>query len=69
MRGDPMITGDNHVSDLFEKNPDQMKVFVQFGLHCPSCRGIEQDTIARVAVNNGLNLDEFLAALNKNADS
>ena len=62
-----MITGDLHVSDLFEQNPDLMKVFEKYGLHCPSCRGIEQDTLSRVAVNNGLNLDEFLVTLNKNA--
>jgi hypothetical protein len=60
-----MITGDIHVSDLFSNDPGLMKVFVQYGLQCPSCKGIEQDTIARVAVNNGLNLDEFLLALNK----
>jgi len=60
-----MITGDIRVSDLFSNNPGLMKVFEQYGLKCPACKGVEQDTLARVAVNNGIDLDEFLQALNK----
>ncbi|MGL4368798.1 MAG: hypothetical protein ACRCUT_03890 [Spirochaetota bacterium] len=59
-----MIREDTRLSELFKNNKDAVKVFQKFALSCPRCKGQAQDTIAKVAVNNGLDLKAFLSALN-----
>ncbi len=57
------ITGDTIVKDIIGGNKEIAKVFKKYNLECLSCRGIEHDTVRIVAVNNGLDPDEFLKEL------
>ena len=61
------ITGDTIVKDVITGNTEITKVFKKHNLDCLSCRGIEQDTLRIVAVNNGLDLEEFLKELKEAA--
>ena len=60
-----VITEKTTVVEAMHKSKSVQKVFKKYKLDCASCRGASQDTIAQVAVNNGLDLKEFLDELNK----
>ncbi|HNR87429.1 MAG TPA: disulfide oxidoreductase [Spirochaetota bacterium] len=52
------------VEEAIKKGPRVVEVFQQYRLDCPSCRGLKEDTIRIVAVNNGLDLKKLLDDLN-----
>ena len=41
-----------------------IKVFEGYGLYCPACKGAGEETIEKVAVNNGLDVKKLLQDLN-----
>ena len=45
-----------------------VKVFEDYRLYCPSCKGVIEETIEKIAVTNGLNIKEFLKELNAALD-
>jgi hybrid cluster-associated redox disulfide protein len=59
-----MIDKNTRLTELFKNNAHAVEVFKRFGLACPSCKGQAQDTIDKVAVNNGLDPQALLDALN-----
>ncbi|HEY1406415.1 MAG TPA: hypothetical protein VF857_07395 [Spirochaetota bacterium] len=59
------IDKNTRLAGLFEGNKKMTGIFSELGLHCPDCKGKAQDTIEKVAVNNGLNLQTFLDRLNQ----
>lgn len=59
-----MIDKNTRLTELFKNDKHALEVFKRFGLACPSCKGQAQDTIAKVAVNNGLDPQALLDALN-----
>ncbi len=52
------------VEDAMKKSREVAKVLKRYNLDCAGCRGAKEDTIEKVAVNNGLDLREFLRELN-----
>lgn len=52
------------VEEAMKKSPEAARVFRKYKLDCPDCRGAGQDTIAMVALNNGLDLKVLLQDLN-----
>ncbi len=50
--------------DAIKMSRKIMTVFKDYGLYCPSCKGIGEETIAKIAATNGLDLKEFLKKLN-----
>ncbi len=52
------------VEDAIKKSREVVKVFERHHLDCPGCRGYREDTIEKVALNNGLDLRSFLKELN-----
>jgi hypothetical protein len=62
--GGIMVTEHTKISELFKNNKDAVRVFERFNLSCPQCKGQAQDTISKVAVNNGLDVHALLDALN-----
>jgi hypothetical protein len=60
-----MVTLDSKLTGLFASNSSMRDMFHQKGLRCPECHGSEQDTIRKVACNNGLDPEAFLAEINK----
>ena len=43
-------------------------VFKKYGLYCLSCKGMVQDRVRNVIMNNGLNAPSFIADLNNPAE-
>jgi hybrid cluster-associated redox disulfide protein len=58
------IKNSTTVFEALKKSKEVVKVFRKFNLDCPGCRGAGEDTIEKVATNNGLDLKAFLIELN-----
>lgn len=52
------------VEEALKKDHKLLGVFKKYKLECPRCRGFKEDTIKKVAINNGLKLEAFLKELN-----
>jgi hybrid cluster-associated redox disulfide protein len=61
---DSMIEKTTKLTELFKKNKKAAEIFRELGLSCVSCKGISEDTVEKVAVNNGLEINELLSRLN-----
>ena len=59
------IAGNTNVIEAFKMSKEINKVFNRYNLDCPGCKGAGEDTIEKVAINNGLDLQIFLDDLNK----
>jgi hybrid cluster-associated redox disulfide protein len=53
------------VEEAMKKSPAVAAVFKKYRLDCPSCRGAKEDTIEKVALNNGLDLKALLKEFNR----
>ena len=58
------FTKNSKVNDVLKGSPAAKKVFDKYNLDCPQCKGSIEDSIYKVAENNGLDLDSFLKELN-----
>ncbi len=52
------------VADTIKKSRETVKVFMRYGLDCPGCKGSKEDTIEKVAFNNGIDLKILIKELN-----
>ncbi len=59
------IKADTLVSDAIKMSKEVAKVLNKYKLDCAGCRGAVEDTIDKVAVNNGLDVKQFLDDLNE----
>ncbi len=59
------ITENMSILEAIRISKYAVKVLEKYGLDCAGCRGAGEDTVARVAENNGLDVREFVAELNK----
>ena len=59
-----MVDKNTKLSELFKTDKNAINIFKKFDLSCPGCKGQAQDTIAKVAVNNGLDPQKLIDALN-----
>jgi len=62
------IAQNTRALDAIKMSHKIITVFKEYGLYCPSCKGIEEETIGKIAVTNGLDLKEFLKKLNAALD-
>lgn len=58
------IIASTKVSDALKMSKRIADIFRQYNLSCMGCRGVVEETIDKVAFNNGLKLDDFLKDLN-----
>ncbi len=58
------ITKETKVLDAVKNLKSSVKVFNKYNLDCPGCKGAVEDTIEKVAINNGLDLEKFINELN-----
>ncbi len=63
------ITAHMSVQEALKISKHTIKVFNKYNLDCPSCKGGEVDTIEKVALNNGLDVNQFLQEINGAPDS
>lgn len=58
------ITAKTRVNEAMALSKNIADVFRRYKLECAGCKGGENDTIEKVAVNNGLDLNAFIDDLN-----
>ncbi len=58
------ISAKSQLTDVLKMSKNVQGVFKKYNLVCPGCKGASEETIEKVAINNGLNLKELLADLN-----
>ena len=61
------ITEDMKVCDVLNLNDDMELIFEEHGLLCTGCPGAVQETLREAAEGHGLDMEELLRALNKEA--
>lgn len=61
------ITEDMKVCDVLNLNDDMELIFKEYGLLCTGCPGAVQETLREAAEGHGLDVEELLRALNKEA--
>jgi hybrid cluster-associated redox disulfide protein len=54
------------IGEVVRSYPDKIEVLMDFGLGCVGCPSAQAETLEEAAMVHGLNVDEFLTALNKN---
>jgi hypothetical protein len=58
------ITAETNASDALKASKKMADIFNKYKLPCTGCKGIKEETIGRIAFNNGLDQVEFIADLN-----
>lgn len=59
------ITADTNASEALKMSRAVADIFYKYNLDCPGCRGLKEETIGKIAFNNGLRLEVFLNELNE----
>lgn len=59
------IMASTKVSEALKMSIKVADIFREYKLNCLGCKGVAEETIGKVAFNNGLKLDDFLKDLNK----
>ncbi|MFW5770745.1 MAG: DUF1858 domain-containing protein [Spirochaetota bacterium] len=63
------IDENTKIKEIISGNSTVAAVFKKHNLDCLACRGLEQDTVKQVAINNGLDVNDFLKELNEASKS
>ncbi|MGQ9842785.1 MAG: DUF1858 domain-containing protein [Spirochaetota bacterium] len=58
------ITEDMKLKDVIAHHVQVAKVFKKYNLDCIGCKGADEDTVRIVAMNNGLDVHQFIKELN-----
>ncbi len=58
------ITKNTKAPDAIKLSGNIIKVFKKYDLYCPRCKGIGEDTIEKIAICNGMDVQEFVDELN-----
>jgi beta-galactosidase beta subunit len=58
------ITKNTKAIDALKLTSNVIKVFRKYDLYCPGCKGIGEETIEKIAVCNGMDVQKFLDELN-----
>ncbi len=64
-----MITKDMSITDIVEKYPETVEVFLKNGMHCFGCIAARFENIEQGAMAHGIDVDQLMKDLNKAADS
>ena len=56
------------VNEALKISKEVVKVFRKYDLDCPRCKGSMEDDIGKVAINHGLDLEEFLKEINSSIE-
>jgi hypothetical protein len=58
------ITRSTKAADAIMLSDNVVMIFRKHNLYCPGCKGLGEDTIEKIAVCNGMDVQEFLDELN-----
>ncbi len=59
------ITRSMKAPDAIKLSPGIIKIFKKYELYCPGCKGIGEDTIEKIAICNGMDVQAFVDELNR----
>ncbi len=62
------ITKNTKAVDAIKQSGNVIKVFRKHNLYCPGCKGLGEETIEKIAVCNGMDVQKFLDELNGSLD-
>ncbi len=62
------ITKSTKAPDAIKMSPNIMKIFKKYDLYCPRCKGIGEDTIEKIAICRGMDVQAFVDELNSALD-
>ena len=65
MTKEAKITKEMAVSEVIQKYPKTVFVFIDHGLHCVGCPAAQDETIAEAAQVHRIDLEKLLRDLNK----
>lgn len=60
-----MISGDMSITDVVEKHPETVEVFLKYGMHCFGCMAARFENVEQGALAHGINVPHLLEDLNK----
>jgi hypothetical protein len=66
---DMQITEKLIASEVLKKYKNTASVFKSYNLNCTSCKGVEQDTLEKIIINNGLDPQKFMKEIKDAAAS
>jgi beta-galactosidase beta subunit len=58
------ITKNTRAVDALRLSNNVVKIFRKHDLYCPGCKGLVEETIEKIAVCNGMDVQKFLDELN-----
>ncbi|MFQ5900313.1 MAG: DUF1858 domain-containing protein [Thermodesulfobacteriota bacterium] len=59
-----MLNKDTPFIELLKDHPEAVKkVLEDLNLSCLDCKGIGRETVAQIAIANGLDVDEFIGVI------
>ena len=60
-----MITKDNTIAEILEKNPNATQILMSYGMGCLGCPSSTMETLEQACSIHGVNLEEALIKLNE----
>lgn len=60
-----MITKEMSITEVANKYPDSIEVFMNHGMHCLGCMAARFENIEQGALAHGIDVDTLIADLNK----
>jgi len=58
------ITKEMNITEIVQKNPDTVQVFMRFGMHCFGCAAARFENVEQGALAHGIDVDKLVVALN-----
>ena len=59
------ITEKTRVHDAIKSSANVLKVLEKYGLDCAGCKGAVEETVEKLAINNGLDVKTLVRELNR----
>ncbi|MDA8441022.1 MAG: DUF1858 domain-containing protein [Peptococcaceae bacterium] len=59
-----MITGDMSITDVVEKYPQTVDVFLRYGMHCFGCMAARFENLEQGALAHGIDVQNLLKDIN-----
>lgn len=63
-----MITKDRSITDIVEKHPETVEVFLKRGMHCFGCMAARFENIEQGALAHGVDVDQLMKDLNNKVE-
>lgn len=60
-----MITKNDTIGDILNKNPEAVEILMEYGMGCLGCPSASMETLEQACYIHAIDLEEVLAKLNK----